>query len=221
MAEILPGVHMVEGVDPSKEFSTHVYLLRDTADQWVLIDRGLPGSEAAILDYARRVGIEPAKIRFILLTHLHRDHTGGLKAMSQATHARSYAHWIEADFIAGQPPYDGPGMPPAESVKVDQTILDGEKIDIAGGIVAYHTPGHTPGHTSYYLPAKKWLFSGDLFLGVPNLALTSPQFTQHTGTAQISARRVSRLAVDSLFTYHGGPFLTNAGAELQALVRGF
>ncbi len=221
MAEVLPGLHLVEGVDPSKDFTTHVYLVRDKGDTWTLIDAGLPGSDATILSYAKKVGIEPTKIRTIVLTHLHRDHTGGLRAMIEATHARTYAHWIESEFIAHRPPYDGPGVPPAEPVEIDVRFRDGDAIEAAGGIVAYHTPGHTPGHTAYYLPAKKWLFGGDLFIRAPDLIHTVPAFTQHTGTAQISARRVSHLDVDALLTYHGGPFLTNAGAAIQALVRAF
>ncbi len=220
MAEILPGVHQVEGVDPSPDFSTHVYLLKDKGSSWTLIDSGLPGAHAAILAYLAKIKVEPTSVKRILLTHLHRDHTGSLKALAAQTKARTFAHWIEAAYIACDPKYDGPGTPPAEPFAVDERLKDGDPIDAAGGLVAYHTPGHTPGHTAYYQPERKLLFSGDLFFALGGkLALTPPDFTHHTPTAVISARRVAQLSIDGLMTYHGGPVTANAGASLRSLVQ--
>ncbi len=219
MAEILPGVHQVEGVDPSPDFSTHVYLLKDAGASWTLIDTGLPGTHEATLAYLKKIRVEPTAVRKILLTHLHRDHTGSLHALAAATRARTFAHWIEAAYIACEPAYDGPGVPPAEPFTVDETLKDGDSVDAAGGLIAYHTPGHTPGHTAYYQPERKLLFSGDLFFGEDDgVVLTVPDFTHHTPTAQISARRMGRLSVDSLLTYHGGPIVKNGGAALRKLV---
>jgi glyoxylase-like metal-dependent hydrolase (beta-lactamase superfamily II) len=218
MPEILPGVHLVEGVDPSPDFSTHVYLLQDKGSSWTLIDAGLPGSDVAIAAYLRKHQIDPHAVTKVLLTHLHRDHTGALKAVLATTGARAFAHWLEAAFIACDPPYEGPGTPPAEPVVVDETFKDGDTLDVAGGLIAYHTPGHTPGHTSYYHPERKLLFSGDLFFVEGETAsLTPPDFTLHTGTAQVSARRMAQLSIDSLMSYHGGPILKNGGAAVRAV----
>jgi glyoxylase-like metal-dependent hydrolase (beta-lactamase superfamily II) len=217
MAEILPGVHMVEGVDPSPDFSTHVYLVKDQGSTWTLIDTGLPGAHAAIEAYLAKQKIEPTSIKKILLTHLHRDHTGSLKAVANRTHAKTFAHWIEAAYIAGKPAYKGPGAPPLEPFTVDETLKDGDSIDAAGGLIAYHTPGHTPGHTSYYQPERKLLFSGDLFfVDGEKVSLTPPEYTLHVPTALISARRMNQLSVDSLLTYHGGPVLKHGGTAMRA-----
>jgi glyoxylase-like metal-dependent hydrolase (beta-lactamase superfamily II) len=222
MPEILPGVHMVEGVDPSPDFTTHVYLVKDPGPSWTLIDTGLPGSDVAIVKYLEAHRIPVASIRSIVITHLHRDHVGGLRRMIERTKAKTYAHWIDAAFIEMKPKYDGPGTPPAEPVSVDERLKDGDRIDAGGGLVAYHTPGHTPGHTSYYLPDRKLLFSGDLFFGGGReILLTVPDFTHHTPTAQISARRISALPVEALLTYHGGPYTTGGHALIQRLVARF
>lgn len=218
MTEILPGVHQVDGVDPSADFSTHVYLLKDRGATWTLIDTGLPGKDVAILAYLKQHKIEPTSVKKILITHLHKDHTGNLRRLAEATKARTFAHWIEAAYIANRPKYDGPGMPPDDSVTVDETLKDGDPVDAAGGMVALHTPGHTPGHLAYYHPERKLLFSGDLFFGHDGqLVLTTPDYTHHMQTAQISARRMSQLAVESILSYHGGPFLGKAGARLRSL----
>lgn len=221
MAEILPGIHQVEGVDPSPDFSTHVYLVQDGRENYTLVDTGLPGSEVAIAAYLRKVGVAPRKVTNVLLTHLHRDHTGALRKVRELTGAKLHAHWLEAAFIAQDPKYDGPGSPPAEAVKVDATFKDGDALDAAGGVVAYHTPGHTPGHTAYFLPARKILFSGDLFFGTPGLALTTPEYTHHLLSAKVSARRMAELEPESILSYHGGPFPKGAAPQLRRLVASF
>jgi glyoxylase-like metal-dependent hydrolase (beta-lactamase superfamily II) len=220
MAEILPGVHQVEGVDPSPDFTTHVYLVKDRGGTWTLIDTGLPGAHAAIFAYLAKVHVEPAAIKKILITHLHRDHVGSLREMAQRTKARTFSHWIEAAYIGLHPKYDGPGTPPAEPFAIDEVLKDGDAVDAAGGLIAYHTPGHTPGHTSYYQPERKLLFSGDLFfVDGDKVTLTPPEFTHHIPTAQISARRMSQLSVDSLLTYHGGPILKQGGNAVRLLAQ--
>ncbi|HXW66480.1 MAG TPA: MBL fold metallo-hydrolase [Thermoplasmata archaeon] len=220
MTEILPGVHQVDGVDPSPDFSTHVYLVKDKGASWTLIDTGLPGVHPAIERYLAQHRIEPTAIKKILITHLHRDHVGSLHAMAERTHAKTFAHWIEAAYIAKDPPYTGPGTPPAEPFRVDETFKDGDTIDAAGGLIAYHTPGHTPGHSSFYQAERKMLFSGDLYFGDgPHAVLTVPEYSFHVPTALISARRMAQLSVDSLLTYHGGPFLQGAGKELRSVAQ--
>ena len=131
MAEILPGVHQVEGVDPLPDFTTHVYLVRDKGPTWTLIDTGLPGSDRAILAYLQKHKIEPGSIRTILITHLHLDHTGNLKKMIEHTKARTYAHWLDAAFIAMDPPYDGPVIS-AERTGQGRRAAQGRRSDRCG-----------------------------------------------------------------------------------------
>jgi len=218
MTEILPGIHQIDGVGSSPEFSFHLYLLKDPGSTWTLIDTGLPGTEHVVAKYLEEHHIPPSSVAKILLTHLHRDHTGSLKAVAKLTHAKSFAHWVEAAFILCDPPYTGPGSPPAEPFEVTERLKDGDGIDAAGGLVAYHTPGHTPGHTAYYHPERKILFSGDLFFGLGGkLSLTPKEYTHDGSCAIISARHVARLPLESLLTYHGGPFPKGAGAAVRSL----
>jgi len=216
MTEILPGIHHVPASN-----GTFVYLLKDGGASWTLVDSGLPGSEAPVQQYLRGLKVEPTSVKRILLTHLHKDHTGGLKHLTELTHARTFAHWIEAAYIAGDPPYDGPGMPAADHVTVDEVLKDGDTLDAGGGLTVFHTPGHTPGHTAYYQTERKVLFCGDLFFGDGSkLILTTPEYTQHLPTARISARRVGQLAVDAVLPFHGGPFATGGGKLIRELLHG-
>ncbi len=176
----------------------------------------------AIAKYLTKIHVEPTAIKRIVLTHLHRDHTGGLRKAIELTHARTFSHWIEAAYIAGHPKYDGPGSPPLEPVTIDEPLKDGDAIDGAGGLTMFHTPGHTPGHVSLYQNERKILFSGDLFFGDgPDLLLTTPEYTHHTPTAQISARRVANLSVESVLSYHGGPVLRGGGKAIRDVIAKF
>jgi glyoxylase-like metal-dependent hydrolase (beta-lactamase superfamily II) len=223
MAEILPGVHQVDGVNPSPDFTTNVFLLKDPGEKWTLVDTALPGYDVAITKYLAAQKIAPSAVHRILITHLHRDHVGNLRKLAQLTKARTFAHWVEAGFIAEKPKYVGPGMPPAEPFEVDEQLKDGDTLDSFGGLEVFHTPGHTPGHTAYYQRDRKILFSGDLFMGETGgpLGLTVPDYTHHRGEAEISARRVAALPVESVMSYHGGPQLKGGGATLRSIVDGF
>lgn len=218
MTEILPGLHLVDGPNVTPDASK-VYLMKDRGDSWSLIDTGYPGTAPAIEAYLKAHAIAPAAVRQILLTHLHRDHVGNLRTLAALTGAKTFAHWVEAAYIAGKPEYDGPGMPPAEFVTVDEAFKDGDRIDAGGGLVAYHTPGHTPGHTAYYQPDRRLLFCGDLIF--PEFTLTNAEYSHHIPTAQISARRLAKLPVDAVLSHHGGPYLKHPSALFEKLLKTF
>jgi glyoxylase-like metal-dependent hydrolase (beta-lactamase superfamily II) len=61
-------------------FPVSVYLVRED-DGFTLIDTGLSGSEQEILEVAGRYG---GRVRRIVLTHAHADHTGSLDALREA-----------------------------------------------------------------------------------------------------------------------------------------
>ena len=234
MSEILPGIHLVDGVNPSPQFSTNMLLLKDAkGPTWTLVDTGLPPSAGSggqpgypgalpfLEKYCASRNISLRSIRSILITHLHRDHTGNLKAVAQKTGAKIYAHWIEAAYIANDPPYKGKGMPPLDPVEVHEKLKDGYVLgDLFDGLVAVYAPGHTPGHTAYYCPSRKLLFPGDaVFGGEHGLHLTPPEYTFSQSMALISARRLAELDVEGVVEYHGNPVLKDARAALREAAR--
>lgn len=221
MPEILPGLHLVEGIDPADD-TTHVYLLQNRDKTWTMVDAGMRGAEDGIFAYLDRVGIPTTSISKILITNLHPDHVGALARMAETTHARTYAHWIEAAYLAHRPRYDR-----VESTEkpftVDEELKDGDRIDAGRGVIAYHTPGNTPGHTSYYEPDRALLFCGDLFVvsGARQVSVSPLDPAPQALTSKISARRMARLHVTYLLSYHGGPILQRSDSPVaRAVARG-
>jgi metallo-beta-lactamase class B len=115
-----------------------------TSDGIILIDT-LPSAEDAqkyVEGGLRSLKLDPAQIKYIIVTHGHDDHYGGAKYLQEKYHARvlmSAADWDLAAQTAGQHPQAGL---PARDMVVhdDQTLALGTT-----KIGMYVTPGHTPG----------------------------------------------------------------------------
>jgi glyoxylase-like metal-dependent hydrolase (beta-lactamase superfamily II) len=223
MTEILPGVFLLDPANPEMRYATNVILLRDAkGGGYTLLDTGLPKGMvprdmvAEVEQFCRAQKVSPSAIRRILITHLHLDHTGNLKALQQRTGAKVYAHWLEAYFLAKDPVYKGPGMLPQEPVQVTETLKDGDTLDAFEGLVAYHTPGHTPGHLVFYAPTRKILFTGDAVMRQDGpLTVSAPQYTFSQQMAALSLRRLADLDVESVVTYHGEPILKDGRKHLR------
>lgn len=111
-----------------------------------------------------RLGLDPEAVRWVVMTHLHSDHTGGMPHL-----ARSRFLMSQAD-AAGHRGTLSCRMPP----DLQRTVLrhDGPAIDAFSGshavtrdgtVHVVPTPGHSPGHQSVLLQdgEQRWLFAGD------------------------------------------------------------
>ena len=76
--EIVAGVHRIEDLNGS-----NAVLL--TGEQMAVVDTGVPGNGEAIVSYIKGIGRDPADLRWILLTHLHHDHSGSAAELHELT----------------------------------------------------------------------------------------------------------------------------------------
>ena len=127
-------------------------LLIDTPEGAIVIDGGLPQASDMLLAHIREVGVNPAKVRWLLISHAHADHAGPVAALKRATGARIAANAETATMLARGGTDDihfGDNItyPPAQA---DRLLQDGEAVTLGGmSLVGHLTPGHTPGSTSW------------------------------------------------------------------------
>jgi glyoxylase-like metal-dependent hydrolase (beta-lactamase superfamily II) len=116
-----------------------------------------------LLEVAKNKNIE--KIKYIVNTHCHADHTGGNREMKELTNARIVIHKDDAERLANPSAlalqiFQVEASPPA-----DITVEEGDRIEFGRQfLTVIHTPGHTPGGISLY--SNGYVFTGDtLFIG--------------------------------------------------------
>ncbi|GGC84199.1 subclass B3 metallo-beta-lactamase [Undibacterium terreum] len=126
-----------------------------TSDQGhILLDGALPESADKIAASIRALGFKLEDVKFILNSHAHFDHAGGiakLQRLSGATVAASPSA-IQA-MMQGHVGEDDPqagNATPYPPVVGTRAVHDGETLTVGPlAVTAHFTPGHTPGGTSW------------------------------------------------------------------------
>ncbi len=120
----------------------------------ILIDGVVPQSVPQITRNIKTLGFEVAQVKYLLNSHAHIDHAGGLAGLQRASGAVMVASAADKPFLeAGavdHGPTSGVAFPP---VRVDRVIGDGDTVTIGTVTLTAHlTPGHSPGCTSWSMP---------------------------------------------------------------------
>lgn len=166
--QICTGVYQVGGGRFSRGDDCLVFLVEDQGE-CALIDMGAGASVSQIFDNIHAAGYELESIKYLIATHGHIDHIGGLPEMRRVlSRAQVVAHRLELPAIEeGRPELtaaDWYGVS-YKPVKVD-LVIDPEQTLPLGSLMLHclHTPGHTRGSMSLFLDVdqKKVLFGQDI-----------------------------------------------------------
>jgi metallo-beta-lactamase class B len=104
--------------------------------------------EDEVVNGLKTLGLDPATIKYVIVSHGHADHAGGAKYLQEHFGARvimSAADWdlVEHDTGTWSKP------------KRDLTAIDGQKLTLGDTtLTMYLTPGHTLGTISTLIPVR-------------------------------------------------------------------
>ena len=135
----------------------NAYLVTCTkTGQSALIDA--PGKADLVLEQSRE-----KNLKYVLMTHNHKDHTGSLVKLKSTLRIPVYGH---VDDASGYP------------VRLDKELIDSDIVAFGNlDVYVFHTPGHTDGSLCFLI--GNFLFSGDtLFPGGPGYTTSPDNFQQ-------------------------------------------
>jgi metallo-beta-lactamase class B len=161
-----------------------------------------------------KLGLNPADIKYVVITHAHGDHFGGAKFLKAEYNAALLASKIDWDVMARAAPAAGA---PARG----QEIADGDRLSIGDTILQFSvTPGHTPGTVSTIFAATDQgrrhvvgFFGG---LGTPGSAEDKKK---HIASLTAFRARAFAAGVDVLIANHQTQDLSLHKLELLRLRR--
>lgn len=139
----------------------------------ILFDTGLGAADSRLQAGLKSLGMEPADVRYLYLTHMHGDHIGGMLT------AEGEVVFPNAEVYVSKPEHDY-WMTASSNPRAAKTLeayrnklhLFAFGDTLPGGVAAMEAVGHTPGHTVFQV--GRLLVVGDLFHGLA-LQLAHPE----------------------------------------------
>jgi len=121
-----------------------------TSEGIILYDAGFDYSVEEIVDNGlRKLGLDPADIRYVIISHGHTDHYGGARHLQDAYGARIILSQTDWDLIAED--RNSEDIKPRE----DLVATDGMEVTLGDTTIKlYITPGHTRGPISALIPLR-------------------------------------------------------------------
>ncbi len=170
-----------------------------TSDGIIVIDPIFDYSvEAEVVEGLRKLGFDPADIRYVLVSHGHGDHAGGAKFLQDQFGARVLLGTADWDLLDET----NPSWKPRRDIEV----VDGQRLTLGDTTLElYLTPGHTYGTISTLIPLRDGdaehvaaLWGGTLF----NFGPEPDRFAAYADSAERFLGIARRAGADVLLSNH-------------------
>lgn len=195
----------------------------------LVIDPGLSSNFQMLLDNIQRLGFSPKRVRWVINTHAHLDHSMA-DAQFRAMGAKILIGSEDADAVEKAALTTAKFLLPAAAeaayprTKVDWRLSDGEEVDLGDkSLIVIHTPGHTDGSDCFFLriDGKNVLISGDtaLFdyrLGLQTIYANNRQYVESLRKLDTYGLKLdSQVRWDALLPGHGTLVLDRAYMDID------
>jgi hydroxyacylglutathione hydrolase len=225
--ELGRGINLIPKVRGANSYAVLEETRAGAFDHLTLIDTGMPGNAARIVDFLESLGKARTASCTIILTHADIDHSGSVAGLKEKLRNVKVAiHEADAPRLTGEKPLKEVrglvgllfrAMSPFikfKPVKPDVLLKDGEQVD---GLSVIHTPGHTEGSICLYSESLKAMFVGDALRTDKNgrPKLPSAAMTFNIGEAKNSIRKIASYEFELLLPGHGPPIVTDASKMVK------
>ena len=154
--------------------------------------------EAEVDEGLRKLGLNPADIKYVIVSHGHLDHAGGAKFLQEKYAARLIMSAADYDLLDQQNP--------AWKPKRDLVATDGMKLTLGDfTMTLYLTPGHTEGTISTIFPVRDGnakhtvaTWGGTLF----NFGANRPRLVSYAQQAERFREIATKAGADVMLSNH-------------------
>jgi metallo-beta-lactamase class B len=214
--------------EPAKVFDNLYYLGQTEYSAWavttsdgiIVVDTLFDYSvEDEIVNGLTTLGLDPTKIKYVLVSHGHLDHVGGARLLQDRFGARVIMSAADWDLV-------GRNTGAWPKPKRDMVATDGQRLTLGDTtLTLYLTPGHTPGTISTLIPVKdqgrshiaaEWGGTGFNF----TITADKPRkfwLEQYSNSAEHFRDAVTKAGADVLIANH--PSQDGAKIKLAALAK--
>lgn len=212
--------------------NNNFFVLRTSNDEYLLIDTGISKSYGKFKQKLLDNKIDPAKIKYILVTHNHLDHILFISNLQHENNTKiiihkdevelmesslirlnemikknvlmKLLHWFLGTFIFSKSfSYEAP------KVKDDDYVIESDDVDLLKEIgidgIILHTPGHTKGSISLLL-SDGTAFIGDLAVNVTSPGPRPTRKVVDRDEVFNSWDKLREYGAKTIYTAHGKPF---------------
>lgn len=220
--------------EPAKVFDNLYFVGQSEYSAWAVTTSDGVIIVDAIWDYSvedeivggmKKLGLDPSKIKYVVLSHGHIDHAGGARYLQEHFGAHVIASAADWDLMEG----DKGAWP---KPKRDMVATDGQKLTLGDAtLTLYVTPGHTLGTLSTLIPVKdggrqhlvaEWGGTAFNWLRSPGLYITPDRprrfwFQSYSNSAQRFGQIAAAAGADVLISNH--TIYDSSEAKLAALAK--
>jgi len=193
--------------EPVKVFDNLYFLGQTEFSVWAITtSQGIILLDA-IFDYSvedevvgglKTLGLDPAQIKYVMVSHGHLDHAGGAKFLQEKFGARLLMSAADYDLLDR----DNPSWKP----KRDMVVTDGQQLTLGDTTLTFYiTPGHTEGTVSTIFPVRdgnqrhvvaEW--GGTLF----NFGPIRPRLQAYASSAERFKQIAAKAGADVILSNH-------------------